>query len=106
VILLSAAAVAALDALTAHYAALGRDRAIARLMAAIEKASGRYENRRGLFYDAPRPYPGLADLGFRWTKEGPYWIAFEETSAGPVISGVFHETADVPNRILGQDPIS
>ena len=47
----------------------------------------------------PEPYPSLSDLGFRWTKEGRYWIAFEETDAGPVVAGVFYETADIPNRL-------
>ena len=95
-----------LDALTVHYAALGRDRAIDRLVASVETACARHESGRGLFYNAPRPYPGLADLGFRWTKEGPYWIAFEETGAGPVMAGIFHEVADMPNRLHGQNPIS
>jgi hypothetical protein len=96
---LSAAAEAALDALTKHYAALGRDRATNRLAACVEAACARYESRRGRFLDAPRPYPRLADLGFRGTKEGAYWEAFQETGAGPVVAGIFYETADIPNRL-------
>jgi hypothetical protein len=106
VIRLSAAADGALNALTLHYnafilhyEALGRDRAIDRLVTSVETACGRYENKRGLFFDTPRPYPGLADLGFRWTKEGSYWIAFEETGTGPGVAGIFHEAADMPNRL-------
>ena len=96
---LSAAAEAALGALTQHYAALGRDRAIDRLVESVETACARYEAGRGLFFDAPRPYPDLADLGFRWAKQGPYWIAFDDTGKGPVVAGVFYETADIPNRL-------
>jgi hypothetical protein len=99
VIPLSAAAEAALDGLTAHYTALGRDRAIDRLIESLQTACARFEARRGLFLDAPRPYPSLGDLGFRWTKQGPYWVAFQETDAGPVVAGVFYETADIPNRL-------
>jgi plasmid stabilization system protein ParE len=96
---LSAAAQAALEELTDFYAARGRDRAIDKLAACVEAACRRYPAKRNSFYPAPRPYPQLADLGFRWTKEGPYWIAFAETADGPVLVGVFHEAADIPKRI-------
>ncbi len=96
---LSSAAESALAALTNHYALLGRDRAIDRLVASIEAACERFERERGQFYDSPRPYPGLAELGLRWTKEGPYWIAFAVTREGPIVAGVFHDGADIPNRI-------
>ena len=96
---LSSAAESALAALADHYALLGRDRAIDRLVASIEAACTRFERERGRFYDAPRPYPGLAEFGLRSTKEGPYWVAFADTHEGPVVAGVFHEGADIPNRI-------
>lgn len=96
---LSAAAEAALGALTRHYEALGRDRAIDRLAVSVETACDRYEKKRGLFFESPRPYPTLAGMGFRWTKEASYWIAFEETGSGPVVAGIFHEAADIPNRL-------
>jgi hypothetical protein len=96
---LSAAAESELDARTRRYKSLRRDRAIDRLVSAVQIACDHYEMRRGLSYDAPRPGPALADLGFRWTKDGSYWIAFEKTTAGPVVSGIFHEAADIPNRL-------
>ena len=96
---LSSAAESALATLTEHYAALGRDRAIDRLVACVEAACARYEQKRGLFYDSPRPYPRLRDLGFRWTKEGAYWIAFAVADAGPVLVAIFHDAADIPNRV-------
>ena len=96
---LSAAAEAQLFALTDHYAERGRDGAIDLLTIRIQAACARYVAGLGLFYAAPRPYPGLAGLGFRWTKEGPYWIAFQTTDTGPVVAGVFHEAADIPNRL-------
>jgi hypothetical protein len=61
-------------------------------------ASVRFERGRGLVYAAPRPYPELGRLGFRWTKEGPYWFAFAETADGPAVAGIFHASADIPNR--------
>ncbi len=96
---LSAAAEAALDDLLRHYEMLGRDRAIDRLAASLETACTRYEHGEGRFFDAPRPYPALSGLGFRWAKEASYWIAFAETGTGPVVAGIFHEAADIPGRI-------
>jgi hypothetical protein len=61
----------------------------------IEAASQRME-QTGLSYDAPRLYPNRADLGFRWTKQGPYWIAFTD---GPIIAGIFYGAADIPGRV-------
>lgn len=56
-------------------------------------------NANRAFLNAPRRYPGLAGAGLRWTKDGPYWIAFKETNAGPILTGIFHEAADIPNRL-------
>lgn len=95
---LSASAEAALDALVIYFARLGRDRAIERLLASVRTACDRYE-QQGSTYDAPRPYPALADLGFRWMHEGAYWIAFDTTQDGPLVAGIFHEAADIPNRL-------
>jgi hypothetical protein len=47
---------------------------------------------------APRPYPALARLDFRWVKEGPYWVAYM-TEPSLAIVGVYHEAADIPNRV-------
>lgn len=55
--------------------------------------------RRGLFYNAARPYPSLVRPGWKWTKEGRYWIAFREGKHGPAISAIFHEAADIPRRL-------
>jgi plasmid stabilization system protein ParE len=96
---LSPAAQAALDALTEFYRVRGRDRAIELLANNIEAACKRYQSGRRRFVPAPRVYPQLSDFGFLWTKEGPYWIAFAETASGPVVAGLFHEAADIPNRM-------
>ena len=89
----------AFDDLVAYYELLGRDEAIARLRQCIVTTSDRYAVTRGLFYSAPRPYPLLVRSGFRWTKEGPYWIAFDGTATEPLISALFHETADIAGRL-------
>lgn len=96
---LSRLAKAQLDALTAYYVERGRDEAADRLAERIERASSRIQSGQGLFFDAPRPYPGVARNGWRWTKEGPYWIAFARDARGPVIRAVFHDAADIPRRL-------
>jgi plasmid stabilization system protein ParE len=98
VIPLSAAAEGDLDDLTTYYAERGRDRAIERLIGSVEAVCARYLAKRGSFLDAPRPYPALADLGFRRTKEDAYWFAFQETAKGPILVGIYHEAADIPGR--------
>ena len=96
---LSPAAERQLDELTRHYAERERDEAIDRVVDSVERASARYLANRGLFYDAPRPYPSLLRPGWRWTKEGPYWIAFSPSPIGPLIRAVFHDSADIPRRL-------
>jgi plasmid stabilization system protein ParE len=86
-------------ALTSYYVQLERDEAVRNLIVALERASERIQSKRGQFYNAPRPYPALARLGVRWRKEGPYWIAFATDKRGSVIQAVFHQAADIPNRI-------
>ena len=88
-----------LDDLTRHYAERGRDAAIDNLVDSVERSSARYLANRGLFYDAPRPYPTLLRPGWRWTKEGQYWIAFGPAKAGPVIHAIFYEAANMPGRL-------
>ena len=61
--------------LVANFEELDRTQAAANLLAALERASGRIVGAPNAGLLAPRPYPGLARLGFRWVKEGPYWIA-------------------------------
>jgi len=68
------------------------------LLSALERASERIVRSPDFGLPAPRPYPGLASLGFRWIKEGSYWIAYM-TGDDLMIAGVYHEAADIPNRI-------
>ncbi len=95
---LSPVALADLRELLLHYEALDRIEASENLLKAVREASSRIEAKpeAGLF--APRPYKQLASLGLRWIKCGPYWISYTATAA-PVIAGIFHEAADIPNRI-------
>jgi plasmid stabilization system protein ParE len=86
------------DDLLAHYEPLGRPEASRNMQRALRSAVGRIERvpEAGLW--APRPYPVLSYLGLRWIKEGRYWIAYTP-GPDPVIAGVFHESADIPQRI-------
>jgi len=97
-IALSPEAEAQLDALIAHYEALGRVEASINLLNALEKARTRIAERPEAGLPAPRPYPGLAKEGRRWIIEGSYWISYSLTTR-PVISGVFYAMSDIPNRI-------
>jgi plasmid stabilization system protein ParE len=99
VIPLSRTAAKQLHELTRYYADRDRDDAIENLIQSVERASERYQASRGLFYSAPRPYPSLVRPGWKWTKEGRYWIAFRQGKRGPVISAIFHEAADIPRRL-------
>ena len=95
--LLSPAADRQRSALVRYYFKLGRGEAIEGLAAVLERASARFETGRGLFYDAPRPYPGLCRAGWRWTKEGRYWIAFGAGSG--VILAIYYDSSNIPGRI-------
>jgi len=98
VIRLSPDAEGHLDALSAYYEERDRPEATAGLLAAIERAAARIERAPEAGLPAPRPYPSLARAGWRWIKEGPYWIV-HSTTQPPVILGVFHEAADIPSRL-------
>lgn len=98
----STAASADVAALDAFYVSRGRDEAILRLRDHIHAGCDRYEDRTAVILTAPRPYPELAVLGFRWVKEGPYWLAFEETARGVILARVFHQAADMKRRLRGR----
>ena len=89
---------AQLDDLLAHFERLERPRASRNLILTLEDAAARIEHAPHEGLPAPRPYPSLARLGFLWTKSGQYWIAHMVLDSGPIIAGVFHDTADIPNR--------
>jgi hypothetical protein len=83
-----------ISGLARHYRDLDRPKAVANL-----RAPERIELRRGPFFPALRPYPNLTPPGWLWLKEGPNWIAYVSDSGGALIQAVFHEAADIPNRI-------
>jgi plasmid stabilization system protein ParE len=100
VILLSLPAERQLDALVAHSEPLARPAATRNILAAVQTASDRIEaGAAGL--PAPTPYPETArrGLGFRWIKQGAYWFAFAREGSKLIITGIFYETADIPNRL-------
>ncbi len=96
---LSPQAESQVDALLEHYERLNRTEAMRNLVKVVEAAAGRIGKSPNIGLPAPRPYPLLADLGLRWMKEGSYWIAFTSFEEKPTIVAVFHEAADIPNRI-------
>jgi plasmid stabilization system protein ParE len=94
---LSPEAEAQLDALTKHYEKLDRPEATINLLAAVEKAIARIQNDPSEGLNAPRPYPSLAQYGFRWIKVGSYWFAY--TYTGAAITAIIYDKADIPNRL-------
>jgi plasmid stabilization system protein ParE len=98
VIAVSRLAGAQISGLTAYFEELGRMQAATNLLAALERASRRIVRAPDAGLPAPRPYPALVHLGFRWIKEGPYWVAYM-MDPSPIIVGVYHEAADIPNRV-------
>ena len=97
-IALSPEAEAQLDALIAHYEAVGRVEASINLLNALQRAKVRILETPEAGLPAPRPYPSLAKAARRWIIEGRYWISYSLTIP-PVISGVFYAMADIPNRL-------
>ena len=95
-IALAPEASAQLDEFERYYTEQQRPQALRNLGHSLAEASLVILNapRRGL--PAPRPYPELASLDLLWLKRGRYWIAYDP--AGPVIAGIFFDTADIPNR--------
>jgi plasmid stabilization system protein ParE len=86
-------------ALRIHYEDRERPEAIRNLAAAIEEAAARMARTPGAGFRAPRPYPALSRPGWRWIKAGPYWFAYVPHDQGATVAGVFHESADIPNRL-------
>lgn len=98
-VLITATARAQLETLEEHYARLGRDLAVVRMLEAVAMAELRIEKGLGPFYDAPRPYPGVRREGRQWLKEGAYWIAFTAEPDEQAIVAIFYEAANIPGRI-------
>jgi plasmid stabilization system protein ParE len=98
VVALSAEAESHLRRLTEHYERIDRLEAARNLLAAVEAAKLRIGGQPAAGLPAPRPYPELRYLNLKWIIEHRYWIAYT-ASEPPVIAGIFHDTADIPNRI-------
>ena len=86
-----------LEALERYYVEVRRPQALRNLGHSLAEASLIILNAPERGMAAPRPYPGLAELGFLWIKRGRYWIAYEPT--GPTIVGIFFETDHIPTRL-------
>lgn len=87
------------DELIEYFEAKGRLQAATNLLSALERAKDWIAATPAAGLLAPRPYPALVRLGWRWIKVGPYWVAYVVTATGATIAGVFHEVADIPGRL-------
>jgi hypothetical protein len=80
-----------------HYESLERSAALRNLDAALDAAVKHItDGKQGL--SAPKSYPFLAKPGRAWIKSGRYWVTYL-LSQPPIVTGVFYETADIPNRL-------
>ena len=50
----------------------------------------------------PRPYPALADYGFRWIKVHRYWFGYAPGEPA-VITNIFDEAGDIPGQISADE---
>jgi len=82
-----------------HYVARERPEAILNLVRAIEDANRRISRSPSSGIPAPRPYPGLARRGLLWVKSGAYWFGYVASRDAAVVAAVFHETANIPDRL-------
>jgi plasmid stabilization system protein ParE len=81
-----------------HYEKRDRPEAVRGLRTALATAWGKIVAQPAAGLATPRPYPNLAQPGRAWIKAGRYWIAYS-ANPGPVIVGVFYETANIPDRL-------
>lgn len=86
------------DALLDYYERLNRLEAAENLLATLERASFRISQNPEIGLPAPRPYARLAKLGLRRVKQAAYWIAYM-VEPSQIIIGVYHEAADILNRM-------
>ena len=47
------------------------------------------------WFTHPRPYPALAQYGFRWIKVHRYWFAYVPDT-DPIVTNILDETSDMP----------
>ena len=85
------------EALRRHFEGRNRIEAIERLLLALAQAERSIAQNPAAGLPAPRPYPSLAQAGRRWIKAGSYWVAYS-IAVPPVITAVFYDQADIPNR--------
>jgi plasmid stabilization system protein ParE len=46
----------------------------------------------------PSTYSGLSEFGFRWVRARAYWVAWVVIDDRPVVTNVFHVSADIEGR--------
>lgn len=82
-----------------HYLRKDYEQAYENLLDAIAEATVAIETNPAGGATHPRPYPGIADWGFRWIKVHRYWFGWSMARGYPVLTNVFFDTALIAGRI-------
>ena len=79
-----------------------RPEAARRLIEAYDDALRQIEAGPRRWLTHPRPYPALADYGFRWIKVHRYWFGYAPGEPA-VITNIFDEAGDIPGQISADE---
>lgn len=80
------------------YVQRNRLEAATRLLDDLESAKRAISAEPDGGLSSPRPYPELARSDHRWRLFRAYWIVWKTVGGRPVLTNVFHVSADIPNR--------
>jgi hypothetical protein len=75
-----------------------RPDAARKLIEAYDNAVRQIETGPQSWLTHPRPYPALAEYGFRWIKVHRYWFGYAAGKPA-VITNIFDEAGDMPGQI-------
>lgn len=91
-----------IDALAEHYERKGYDLALAKLIETLDIVADVLD-RPGIppgTRTYPANYQSMAKLGIGWLKVDAYWIGFVAFRGKWVLTNLFYESNDMPNRVL------
>lgn len=73
--------------------------------ATVDQAVARLSSDAKSGAPAPRPYPEIARLGYRWIKIHRYWLGYKVTETAVIITNVHFETSNIPGNVVAKDDV-